>query len=370
MKLTICRHCGGMLHFEQSTCGGCGAPLGFIPGDLYLSVIADAGNGTVEPVSRPGLSLRPCANAAAAGCNWLIPAASDDTFCFACRFNRTIPDLRAAKRGPLWRKVECAKRRLVYAILRFGLPVTCYRDVEEGGLAFDFLADTRTRKIMTGHAGGVITINIAEADPVERERRRVSLGEPLRTMLGHMRHEIAHYYWDVLVRDNPGRLAACRAIFGDDSEDYGEALKRYYRDGPPQDWWERHVSEYAAAHPWEDFAETWTHYLHMIDTLDTAASFGVAVNPGIQDGLSFAVRVPEDPYRGAAIEDLTGAWRPMTVAVNGLNRSMGQPDLYPFVLSRTATDKLAIIHLLVQESRVPDATPPDPTPSARAAAAG
>ncbi len=351
MKLTLCRDCGAMLHFEHCACLECGTPLGFLPGDLYLTSVVTRPDGTVEPVSRPGEPWKRCANAEDALCNWLLPADSDETFCLGCRLNRTIPNLTVPENLPLWREVEAAKRRLVYALLRFGLPIISWKDDPERGLAFDFLADTEDEKFLTGHAGGLITINIAEADSVERERRRVALREPLRTMLGHLRHEAAHYYWGLLVTSDD-RLALSRRVFGDDSEDYGDALQRYYRDGPPADWWDRHVSEYASAHPYEDFAETWTHYLHMVDTLDTAASFGIAVDPTV-GGARFAAQVPDDPYRSDFVGDLVRPWRPMTVAVNGLNRSMGQPDLYPFFLSPTAIEKIGVVHLLVRAAGHP-----------------
>ena len=182
-----------------------------------------------------------------------------------------------------WRALEAAKRRLIYALKRLGLPLEAKREDAAKGLAFDFLADAGPgQPVMTGHDDGLITINIAEADSAERERRRLELGEPYRTLLGHLRHEVGHYYWDVLVRDG-GKIEACRAVFGDESVDYQEALDRHYQTGAPAGWEENFVSAYATMHPWEDFAETWTHYLHMVDTLDTAASFGMAVDPGVSD---------------------------------------------------------------------------------------
>ena len=94
---------------------------------------------------------------------------------------------------------------------------------------------------MTGHENGIITIALAEADGFERERRRLEMGEPYCTLLGHFRHEVGHHFWDLLVRDG-GQLQACRALFGDDSEDYQAALQRHYRDGPVPDWQQRYVS--------------------------------------------------------------------------------------------------------------------------------
>ena len=295
MKLSICETCGQMLHFENSICLSCGAPLGFMPGSMELSALIEQPDGTLAPKSRTDEHWRPCGNAASAGCNWLVPVEATDAFCVACRLNRTIPDLSVPGNLEKWQSIECAKRRLIYALMRFGLPLASRHEDEERGLAFDFLADTEDAPVFTGHDDGLITINIAEADSAERERRRVVLGEHYRTMLGHMRHEVGHYYWDLLVRDG-GKIDASRAMFGDESESYREAMERHYAAGPPPDWQANYVSAYATMHPWEDFAETWTHYLHMVDTLDTAASFGLAVDPVVSTDPQFNAQIGFDPY--------------------------------------------------------------------------
>lgn len=347
MKLSLCENCGQMLHFENTICLRCGAPLGFLPESLQLSSLVPGEDGTLGPKSRPGTRARPCGNAASAGCNWLVAADTGEAFCIACRLNRTIPDLAIPGNLDKWQAIEAAKRRLVYGLLRLELPLASRHEDSDRGLAFDFLADTTDEPVLTGHDDGLITINIAEADSTERERRRVDLGEPYRTMLGHMRHEVGHYYWDLLVRDG-GRIDASRALFGDESEDYGAALQRHYETGAPPDWQLKFVSSYATMHPWEDFAETWTHYLHMVDTLDTAASFGLAIDPVVSDDPAVNAAMPFDPYRTRDVTRLIDAWVPLTVAVNSLNRSMGQPDLYPFILSPPAIEKLGFIHDLVQ----------------------
>ncbi len=346
MKLSRCETCGNMLHFENSVCLRCGSPLGFIPEAMDLRALVLNDDGTLSPKARTEERWRACANAELGGCNWLVPVDAADGLCPACHLNRTIPDLSVPGNVEKWRAIECAKRRLVYALLRLRLPLTSRKDDPEHGLAFDFLADTEDEQVLTGHADGLITVNIAEADSPEREKRRVELGEPYRTMLGHLRHEVGHYYWDVLVRDG-GLIDASRAMFGDETLDYGEALERHYQNGPPPDWQANYVSSYATMHPWEDFAETWTHYLHMVDTLDTAASFGMAVDPEVTDDPDASTRVAFDPYRAISIDKLIAAWIPLTVAVNSLNRSMGQPDLYPFTLSPPAITKLGFIHDLV-----------------------
>ena len=181
---------------------------------------------------------------------------------------------------------------------------------------------------------GVITINIEEADPGTRERMRENMNEGYRTLLGHFRHEIAHYYWDILVRDTQW-ADRFRALFGDERADYDAALSAYYRDGPPDDWPLRHISAYAASHPWEDWAETWAHYLHMADTLETAADMGLSVRGRtIQDMIAGSDR---------RLEPTLTDWRELTAGLNDLNRSMGLPDAYPFAISANVAEKLRLV---------------------------
>ena len=195
---------------------------------------------------------------------------------------------------------------------------------------------------MTGHVSGLITLNLAEADDPERERQRKSMGEPYRTLLGHFRHEISHHYWDRLVANTPA-IEEFRRLFGDDREDYGTALQRYYANGPAPDWPERFVTAYASSHPWEDFAETWAHYFHMVDTLETAASFGMRLRPRVAKGADLSTVIDFDPHV-AEMDRIIDAWLPLTFAVNSINRSMGQQDLYPFVLAPPVIWKLAFVH--------------------------
>jgi hypothetical protein len=198
---------------------------------------------------------------------------------------------------------------------------------------------------MTGHDNGLITLAVREADDVVREKVRSEMGEPYRTLLGHFRHESGHYFWDRLVATDPARLEACRGLFGDDQADYGEALKKHYGEGAPANWQNDFVSMYATMHPWEDFAETWAHYLHIVDTLETAAAFGIKVKPRRARG-ALAASVDFDPYRASNMDMLINAWLPVEFATNSMNRSMGQMDLYPFVLSPKVIEKLGFIHAL------------------------
>jgi hypothetical protein len=260
-----------------------------------------------------------------------------------------VPDLSDPVQLAGWRELEVAKHRLFYSLLRWKLPLKTRAEDPAHGLIFNFLADDPTsgQRIMTGHDNGLITIALTEADDIERERRRLEMGEPYRTLLGHFRHEVAHYFWDVLVRDG-GRLEECRAVFGNDSIDYGQALGRHYAEGPPPDWQQNYVSAYAATHPWEDFAETWAHYLHIVDTLEMAAEFGMEVRPKVDRDGELTARIRFDPYAVASVQSLVNAWLPFTFAVNSVNRAMGVRDLYPFILSPAVIGKLGFIHAVVR----------------------
>jgi hypothetical protein len=247
--------------------------------------------------------------------------------------------------------MELAKRRLLYTLLRLGLPLQGRPEENRPALQFNFLADAPGgHTVLTGHENGLITLNIAEADDAEREKRRVGCSELYRTLLGHFRHEIAHYYWDQLIDGTP-RLARFRELFGDETQDYSSALQTHYTRGAPADWQTRHVSAYASAHPWEDWAETWAHYLHMVDTLETAASFGLQLKPKHPAAPVMTAKPrPADPI-AAGFDRILKQWLPLTYALNSLNRGMGLPDLYPFVLSTPAIEKMRFIHDTIQEVR-------------------
>ncbi len=283
-------------------------------------------------------------------CNWMVPARSKDAYCAACRHNRTIPDLNVPENLSHWGRIEIAKHRLFYALLRLNLPLASREEDSAHGLAFDFLSDAplpHGQNVMIGHDNGLITLAVKEADDAERERVRTTMGEPYRTLLGHFRHEVGHYFWDVLVRD-ADRLDAFRALFGDERTDYGAALQAHYASAPAADWQQNFVSTYASAHPWEDFAETWAHYLHIIDTLETAGAFGLKVKakPGFK--AKFTAAVDFDPYAATTINTLIDAWLPLTFAMNNITRSMGQSDLYPFILTPAVIAKLGYVQTLIR----------------------
>ncbi|HVV28127.1 MAG TPA: putative zinc-binding peptidase [Rhizomicrobium sp.] len=348
MKLFSCQGCGQLLYFENIRCGNCGRALGYLPDLTEISALEPLAGEGWRVLAAPGRAYKFCRNYAYGVCNWMVPADDETGFCAACRHNRTIPDLSVPGNQMLWGRIEAAKHRLFYGLLRLGLPLESRAEEPERGLAFDFLADppeSHAAGVMTGHDNGLITLALKEADDAVRERVRGEMGEPYRTLLGHFRHESGHYFWDRLVEGDAGRLDHFRALFGDERADYAEALKRHYDEGAPPGWQDGHISAYAAMHPWEDFAETWAHYLHIVDTLETAAAFGLKVKPRRARG-ALAAAIDFDPYRAAGMDVLIDAWLPIEFATNSLNRSMGQGDLYPFVLSQQAILKLAFVHAL------------------------
>ena len=165
---------------------------------------------------------------------------------------------------------------------------------------------------------------------------RVELAEPYRTVLGHFRHEIGHYYQLVLITDE--RRAGFEELFGNPDDDYQAALDRHYSEGAPEGWRQDFVSSYATMHPAEDFAETFAHYLHIRDTLDTAAAFAMAPAGTTFDGV---------PPGDVGFDRVIDEWLPLTWALNQINRSMGHPDLYPFVLPETVLTKIRFVHNLI-----------------------
>ena len=348
MKLFACDHCGNTIYFENTLCERCGHTLGYVPDrNALVSLVEDGGLWTSPAIADEAFVF--CANAQYGACNWLIPAnPGGDIYCAACRHNETIPAINDPLNLSRWQVIERAKKRLFYSLLRLKLPLETRLENPAHGLSFRFLADQpiELTPVLTGHEDGIITIALAEADDAEREARRTSMGEPYRTLLGHFRHEIGHHYWDLLVANGPN-LDRFRALFGDETQDYGIALQNYYATGAAAGWPLSHISAYSTAHPWEDFAETWAHYLHITDTIEMAADFGVRARPRVDDDGSHAVDV-DNPYApNATITHITDNWVPLASLLNNLNRTMGQPDAYPFVLSPPVIDKLGFIHDLV-----------------------
>ncbi|UZE25498.1 putative zinc-binding peptidase [Pseudomonas sp. B21-056] len=352
-KVWPCR-CGQSLFFRNSQCLACLAALGYQPEQSRLSSLQPGDQPdtwTLDADPQAGL-FRRCTNLdTAAACNWLLPANGPDTLCIACSLNRTIPDLSVPENPERWRKVETAKRRLVAQLITLGLPVIPKSIDEHTGLAFDFIGvDPDGTPPTTGHASGLITLDIKEADDAHREYVRQQMREPYRTLLGHFRHEVGHYYWDRLIA-NSHWLEAFRGLFGDERASYSDALERHYQQGAPLDWQTRYVSAYATMHPWEDWAETWAHYLHMMDAVDTALGFGMSAQDMDFDYQPFPPDTLFDPEHsgGKAFLSFVNAWIELAGMLNELSRSMGQPDFYPFVVPAAVITKLHFIHLVIQE---------------------
>ncbi|KPX29486.1 Uncharacterized protein ALO57_04213 [Pseudomonas coronafaciens pv. oryzae] len=347
--------CGQSVFFPNSQCLACSAALGYLPEQGRVATLEAGPAPTVWRLSdEPGAGLyRRCANLdTAAACNWLFPEHNAGEFCVACSLNRTIPDQSIAENGDRWRKVETAKRRLVAQLISLGLQVIPKSIDEEAGLAFDFVGvDLEGKLPTTGHANGLITLNIEEADDAHREAMRVQMHEPYRTLLGHFRHEVGHYYWDRLIADTRWQ-DGYRNLFGDERASYADALDHHYKNGAPDNWQEGFVSAYATMHPWEDWAETWAHYLHMMDAVDTALGFGMSAREMELDYQPFPLDVLYDPQHpgGPAFLSFVNAWIELASMLNELSRSMGQPDFYPFVLPPAVIAKLHFIHLVIQDA--------------------
>ena len=362
--------CGNPIFFRNSTCLACDTPLGY-DSDLGLLIAIQPGSleGTwerfeaISPAPQPfeplsiqtGKQYRRCANLpTTAACNWLIDEAQPlaNTFCLACSLNRTIPDLSDPahpENSMYWGRIELAKRRMLAGVLGLGLRVASKFEDAAAGLAFDLVSNQPgTNAVLTGHDSGLITLNLQEADDAARESIRSAMHEPYRTLLGHFRHEIGHYFWDRLVQHSDW-LVEFRQLFGDESQDYAASLQKNYTYGPPENWRLNFISSYASTHPWEDWAETWAHYLHMRDTLDTAGSLGLTMNAASLEFTPFTDAALSDPQDITAASFLTllNEWTGLTVLLNDMNRTMGQPDFYPFALPGPAVAKLHFVHRVI-----------------------
>ena len=329
MRAHACPNCRHLVTFESTLCLHCSTEVGYDP--------------RARRIARAGIR---CANAEIAACNWL--ADEPGALCESCAYTRTRPADDDPSALAAFALVEAAKRRLLFELVELGLPLRPWTD-GPGGLGFDLLS-SRDAPVVTGHDDGIVTVDLAEADSVHREHMRIVLGEPYRTLLGHLRHEVGHWYEQVLVDEGtPEVQEACRHVFGDERASYQEALERHYADGAPADWPDRFVSAYATMHPWEDWAETFAHYLHIRDALQTARAWGVRVD-GPDLDLAEEAPVRSDPtHADGAMGQLLASWVPLTLALNAMNRSMGIADLYPFVLGPAVDAKLTFVDRLVRQ---------------------
>ncbi|MEH3143311.1 MAG: putative zinc-binding metallopeptidase [Mycobacterium kyogaense] len=338
MRDFICPNCGQRLAFENSVCLSCGSALGFSLDDMALLVIAPpAESEHAGAVDETRFQL--CANLHLAECNWLVEKGPIAKLCVSCALTRTRPNDADTIALAAFAAAEKAKRRLIVELHELKLPIVG-RDMDpQFGLAFDLLS-SQFEKVFTGHDNGIITLDLAEGDDVHREQLRISMDEPYRTLLGHFRHEIGHYYQYRLIGTSDAYLQRYRELFGDPDADYQEALDRHYSQGAPAGWEADYVSSYATMHPAEDWAETFAHYLHIRDTLDTAAAFGMA-----PAAATFDRRV----LGPSGFDTMIEMWLPLAWALNMVNHSMGKEDLYPFVLPAPVLEKMRFIHTVIDE---------------------
>ncbi len=332
--------CGNALFFENSECLQCQRPVGYdLATNRFHALEPEGPHRLCENGTRHGV------------CNWLVPAAGRSSLCRSCQLTRTLPDLTIIGQLEAWRRMESEKRRVLYTMAQLG-QVPLSKSESQGGLAFDFLAPQPGAPVVTGHRDGVITLNILEADDAYRETERRALGEPYRTLIGHLRHEIGHYYWDCFFRDHrpdDAGLAEFRQLFGDERTDYGAALAAFYQSGPRAGWAESHITAYAAVHPWEDWAETWAQYLHIVDTVETVESFGWR---------SDTIPMPATPFTAESVGATKSAseqkflrtlntWAKISPALNEIAASLGQRNLYPFVLNAATARKIHFVHCTI-----------------------
>jgi hypothetical protein len=339
--------CGNLLFFSSSRCLKCNHPTGYDP----LS-------GTMKRLL-PGSAFKLCANGAQhAVCNWLVPVASPEVLCAACRKNRTIPELDIPRNLMLWGRMEIAKRRLLYTLLRLGITLPAKSENPLVGLAFDIVSSFANPNVTTGHLNGVITVNLEEADDTYRQINRQQLGESSRTLLGHFRHESAHYLWQRFLSNlswESSHRLAFRERFGDEWLDYATALSTHYECGPPADWEQNFITGYAASHPWEDWAETWAHYLQIVDGLETCESMGIQVQHlavplmilPVEAGFLPTI-LPSTAALDGAFVALLQRWLCLSTVLNEISHSLGEPPLYPFVITVPVAQKLRLAHFYAQ----------------------
>jgi hypothetical protein len=333
-----CPKCGQRLTFENSACLSCGSALGFSLADMALLVIAK-GDESEHAGAVDASDYELCANLHLAECNWLVSVDQPGGLCTSCGLTIERPNDADAAGLAEFARAEAAKRRLIAELYELKLPIVGRDRDPEQGLGFRLLSSA-FEQVMTGHDHGVITLDLAEGDDVHREQLRVEMDEPYRTLLGHFRHEAGHYYFYRLIAPSSDYLARFSELFGDPDADYQAALDRHYGEGAPQGWQKSFVSSYATMHSVEDWAETFAHYLHIRDTLDTSAWCGFAPASATFDR----------PALGpSAFPRIIEMWLPLSWSLNMVNRSMGRDDLYPFVLPVAVLDKMRFIHTVIHE---------------------
>ena len=350
VRAFACPVCNDFAAFESDRCATCRTALGFHLPTRSMQPVAD-GVAQID-----GQRWVRCTQCETLDCNWLAPEEQspyERGRCLADSLIRREPDASDTIAREKLVPTAVALRRLVYQLLDIGLPVDPFWR-HDGGLAFDLLSSYSTgEKVTIGHAGGVITIDLVESLDDYRESLRVRLGEPYRTMLGHFRHEVGHYYQHVLVESGSGAdryLDDCRSLFGDERASYGDAISRHYKFGAPDGWHEAFISEYATMHPWEDFAECFAHYLHITDTIDTSREAGMVLRADLVRFSAPRDIAPLESYDDVPIERLLFDWRWISLFFNRVNTAMGKNPLYPFEIPEPVVAKLGFIHRVIRET--------------------
>lgn len=332
-----CQTCDAALTFDDTRCRSCSAEIGYFLDADHLGPIEPGNGATYRRRGAPDHDPDwwRCLNTAW-GCNWMVPLDDGNVWCAACRLTRGRPDESNPDAVRAWSHAEAAKRRLVAQLYRLGLPVAppSRRDDDttssDDGLVIDlvYLPDSVG---VTGHRPGVITLDLREVDPGFREAAREHFGEQYRTVLGHLRHETGHHFWQRLVV-RADALDDARELFGDERADYAAALETHYGRlrGPhgTVDVPHAYISDYASVHPSEDWAECFAHYLHLRDGLETAESFGLGASDHDDDTL----------------EAMLSRWRELSRGVDEVSRALGQSPAYGVVVHPEVEPKLRFVH--------------------------
>ncbi|MEZ5159262.1 MAG: putative zinc-binding metallopeptidase [Candidatus Nanopelagicales bacterium] len=305
MRRFSCPQCSARVFFDDQTCLNCRTEVAYNPGTDEM-----------------GLALNTCSHRFDWLCNWAATDGSSQ--CASCALDKTVDG-----RIDQVTQFQVAKRR-VYRQLRL---IDVDPDFADPPLRFDLRQGTADSPVTIGHADGLVTLDTAEADPSRREEVRTKLGEPYRTPLGHVRHETGHWHWQAYVFSDRMRLDQFRELFGDERVDYAAALRGHYDGIDDGSWRDTYLSYYATAHPWEDYAESFAHVLHMSDMVETAVAEGFITGE----------------FR--SLTDIVERWQPLTVSLNEMARSMGTPEPYPFAPSSTALRKMMFVFDVINSSR-------------------
>lgn len=305
--------CSARVFFNDHKCMSCGARL-----------IYDPGTDSFDVPRAVHWSDQPCVHATDWDCNWL--RAQPDGRCQSCAL-----DLQVATAGADLTVFQAAKRRVVRQLLRLGFTP----GVGAVAMRFNLLRSTPDEPVVTGHAAGLITLDVAEGEPARLAHAQTGLAEAYRAPVGHVRHEAGHWHWEAAIASNPPELEQFRELFGDERLDYAMALERHYQT-PDNGWWRPiYLSHYATAHPWEDYAETFAHVLHMHAMLETARA----------EGFTEATGAP-------SFQDTYDSWAALTIGLNEMARSMGTAEPYPFAPPLQAVRKIAFVDRLISQRRV------------------